>query len=138
MIEANEVADVLHVELPEFRHEITRHRQDWGDDPMLYLLAGALFRFVTELPGGRERVLRAQQVYVVTDKMLVEGSPSVRDCFAIEMIEPLISATSVGRYPSLELALGPAGRKKLERMREWWRVHGADVKAATRSWRGTT
>jgi hypothetical protein len=51
---------------------------------MLYLLVGALFRFVDELSPGRERVLRAQQAYAVTDRMLSKGSQSVQDCFSVE------------------------------------------------------
>jgi hypothetical protein len=94
---------------------------------MLYLLVGALFRFADELRPGSERVLRAQRVYAVTDRMLSEGSPSVQDCFAIEMIEPLTALTSGDRYPSLEAALGPTGKNELAKMREWWRCHGKDM-----------
>jgi hypothetical protein len=132
-IEQEVVAEILSAAFPEFGSEIAEHRKGWGNDPMLYLLVGALFRFVDELAPGRERVLRAQRVYALTDRMLSEGSPSVRDCFSIEMIEPLTAMTSSERYPSLEAALGPAGKNELAKMREWWRRHGKDMATHAKS-----
>jgi hypothetical protein len=67
VIEQEDVAEILNAAFPEFESEIAEHRKDWGNDPMLYLLVGALFRFADELPPGRERALRAQRVYAVTD-----------------------------------------------------------------------
>ncbi|HEY6326479.1 MAG TPA: hypothetical protein VIW73_08235 [Candidatus Cybelea sp.] len=125
VIEDAQVVSILEDAFSEFGDEIHEHRRDWGNEPMLYLLVGRLFEFANALPSGRDRTIRVQRVYAVTDRMLVEGTHSVRDCFAIEMIEPLIGDTSKERYPDFEAALGPAGRKELAGMREWDRRHGA-------------
>jgi hypothetical protein len=59
--------------------------------------------------------------------MLTEGSPSVRDCFAIEMIEPLSSDSEQTErsYPGVESVLGPLARKELAKMRGWGRRYTA-------------
>ena len=120
---------ILSEALPEFGDAIKEHVADWPDDPMLYLLIGPLFSYVAELRPSKERecLQFARRVYDLVDKMLLEGSPSVRDCFAIEMIEPLSGNAEVleQHYPGLESVLGPAGKRELARMREWWRRHEA-------------
>lgn len=122
-IEQDEVIPMLSETLPEFGDAIREHVADWPDDPMLYLLIGPLFRHVAELRPGkeRERLQFARRAYELVDKMLLEGSPSVHDCFAIEMIEPLSGDPEVVEqyYPGIESVLGPAGKKRLAKMREW-------------------
>jgi hypothetical protein len=124
-IEQIEVIPMLREALPEFGDAIREHIADWPDDPMLYLLVGPLFRHVAEARPGkeRERLQFARRVYELVDRMLSEGSPSVSNCFAIEMIEPLSGDPEEAErcYPGIESALGPAGKKELAKMREWWR-----------------
>lgn len=125
-IEQNEVIPMLREALPEFEYAIKEHVADWPDDPMLYLLIAPLFRHTAELRPGkeRERLQFARRAYELVDRMLSEGSPSVRDCFAIEMIEPLSGdppEVVEQYYPGLEGVLGPAGKKELATMREWGR-----------------
>lgn len=122
-VEADDVAAILSEALPEFAEAVEQHRKDWPDSPMLYLLIGPLFWRMVEMPDGPERRDFVRRVYTVTDAMLANGSPSVRDCFAIEMIEPLSSDSNEQRYPRLEAAVGPVGRKELENMREWARLY---------------
>ena len=124
-IEQNEVIPMLREALPEFRNVIREHVADWPDDPMLYSLVGSLRRHVAEVGPDKEceRLRFARRVYELVDRMLSEGSPSVSDCFAIEMIEPLSGDPEEAEryYPGIESVLGPAGKKKLAKMREWWR-----------------
>ncbi len=75
------------------------------------------------MPDGPERRDFARRVYAFTDTMLTAGSPYVRDCFAIEMIEPLSGDPNEEHYPGLEAAVGPAGHKELAFMREWARLY---------------
>lgn len=126
-IEAHKVAGILLRELPEFTEAVEEHRQDWGDDPMLYLLIGPLFTYVAKnrFASERERLMFATRAYAVTDKMLTDGTPSVRDCFSIQMIEPLSGDPKVGPdYTWLEGTLGPAARRDLAAKREWSRRYG--------------
>jgi hypothetical protein len=126
-IEQAGVIPILSEALPEFSDAIREHVADWPDDPMLYPLIGSLFQHVAELRPGkeRERLRFARRAYELVDKMLSEGSPSVRDCFAIEMIEPLSGDAEAIKqhYPGLESILGPVGKEELAKMREWWRQH---------------
>jgi hypothetical protein len=127
-IEAADVIPILREALPEFCHAIEEHVSEWPDAPMLYLLIGALFNCAANAfwAGEEEEQLSfARRAYQIVDKMLSEGSPSVRDCFAIEMIEPLSDEAKIVEqiYPGLESILGPAGKEELAKMREWWRQH---------------
>jgi hypothetical protein len=91
-IEQAEVITTLRETLPEFENAIKKHVADWDDEPaMLYILIGPLFDLVAAPRPGkeRERLQFARRVYELVDKMLLEGSPPVVDCFAIQMIEPL-------------------------------------------------
>jgi hypothetical protein len=118
-IEAQDVARLIREAFPELRTQVDRHTADWPDDPMIYLIVGTLFQWAADMPVGRERVLVASRMYALTEKMLGEGSEQVRDCFSIEMIEPLMSETSTAHYPNFEAALGSFGRRDLAAKREW-------------------
>jgi hypothetical protein len=135
-IEQDQVIAILGEALPEFQASIREHVADWPDDPMLYLLIGPLFRHVAELRPSkeRERLQFARRVYELVDKMLSEGSPEVRDCFAIEMIHPLSGDPNwvEQHYPGIESILGPAGKKELARTREWGRRYKAMNAAISR------
>jgi hypothetical protein len=135
-IEQDEVIPMLREVLPGFGDAIREHVADWPDDPMLYLLIGPLFDYVAAPQPGkeRERLQFARRAYELVDKMLLEGTPLVQDCFAIQMIEPLAGdAKTVGqRYPGIESVLGPAGKEELSNMREWGRRYRAMNKAITR------
>jgi hypothetical protein len=122
-IEAAEVATILSDALPEFREAIEEHRREWPGEPMLYSLVGLLFQSIMLITSDKERLAFARRVYEITDKMLVEGAPSVRACFSIEMIEPLWgdAKTTEQYYPGLEGVLGPAGKRDLAAKREWQR-----------------
>ena len=122
-IEAGDVAAILSEVLPEFRQAVEEHLNDWPDDPMLYPLVGGLFQRMVDMTDGPDRREFVRRVYVLTDTILANGSPSVRDCFAIEMIEPLSGDPNQQYYPGLEVAVGPVGRKELEYMREWARLY---------------
>ena len=122
-IEASDVAALLCMALPEFREAVEEHRNDWPDDPMLYLLVGALFQRMVDMPDGPERRDFVDRVYALTDEMLLHGSPSVRDCFSIEMIEPIANDPNQQYYPEHEAAVGATGRKDLAFKREWDRLY---------------
>ena len=127
-IEAAEVISILREALPEFSHAIEEHVVEWPDDRMLYSLIGVLFNCAANaFRAGeeQEQLSFARRAYQIVDKMLSEGSPLVRDCFAIEMIEPLSGDAELVEqyYPGLESILGPVGKEELAKMREWWRQH---------------
>ncbi|MGB8910394.1 MAG: hypothetical protein WCC84_16750 [Candidatus Cybelea sp.] len=128
-IEQSEVISMLGEALPEFGDAIREHIADWPDDPMLYILIGPLFDYVAAPRAGqeRERLQFARRAYEFVDKMLLEGTSSVQNCFAIQMIEPLAGdpKTVEQRYPGIESVLGPAGKKELSNMREWGRRYRA-------------
>ncbi len=124
MIEAVDVPGILVEILPEFRPTVEEHQKEWPDDPMLYLIVGALFRRMVDMSEGPERVDFVRRVYDLTEIMLAKGAQYVRDCFAIEMIEPLSGEHSEQTFPSLEIAIGKFGRKELAFMREWSRLYG--------------
>lgn len=90
----SQVDRILTEAVPDFAGEVLRHRSDHPDEPMLYLLAGRLFEFVTAgyrrpAPLPPERMAVARQIYDVVERLVVEGDTSVSDPFTIEMIEPL-------------------------------------------------
>src|ERR1700733_9695308 len=127
-IEVAEVIPILREALPEFSHAIEEHVVEWPDDPMLYSLIGVLFNCAAnafQAGEEQEQLSFARRAYQIVDKMLSEGSPLVRDCSAIEMIEPLSGDARIVEqyYPGLESVLGPVGKEELAKMREWWRQH---------------
>jgi hypothetical protein len=124
-ISPSDVDAILSDALPEFRRAVEDHRQQWRHEPMLYPLVADLFRFVDEMAPQRERLAFAKRAYEVTDRMLLHGEPSVRDCFSIEMIEPLWGdpQTTDERFPGLESVLGPAAQRDLAAKREWVKRH---------------
>jgi hypothetical protein len=129
MIEAVDVPGILIETLPEFRPSVEEHQREWPDDPMLYLIVGALFQRMVDMSEGSERLDFVRRVYTLTEIMLTNGAQCVRDCFAIELIEPLSGENSEQSFPGLEIAIGEAGRKELAFMREWARLYG-DMKIA--------
>lgn len=119
----NDVDGLLCKELPEFASSVKEHRADWPDEAMLYPLLSLLFDFAVReyniADGMRKEV--AQRAYAIVETALTEGSKPVRDCFAIQMLEPLIGDTNHESYPDLESVMGPASQRELRRMREWWK-----------------
>jgi hypothetical protein len=125
----DEIDDLLCEELPEFASAVREHRAEWPDQPGLYPLLGLLFDFVVNesnmVPDARKDV--AQRAYAVVEKALTAGDKRLRDCFAIEMIEPLIADPKHKVYPDFESVMGPASKRELHGMREWWkRKHALD------------
>jgi hypothetical protein len=133
MIDERQVDSILEKALPEFSDDLREHRENWPSDPMLYPLLGTLFNFIAPQP-GQTRLDVARRAYEVTEKMLVDGTESVRDCFAIEMIEPLAGDPDEieSFYPGLESLLGPAAQRELASMREWGRHYEGMASAMKR------
>ena len=104
--------------LPEFSSTVREHRSDYPDDPMLYLLLAPLFDFVVERFAGDPDV--AVRAYAVVEKIMEDGSPYVRDAFAIEMLEPLAQDNNHEFSPDLEPFMGPVTKKEFVAMRKWF------------------
>ena len=113
--------------LPELATVVREHREEWPDSGMLYSLVARLFDAVVEAghrddADARDLIRRA---YALTERMLVEGTPSVSDCFSIEMLEPLGNDPDHEQYPNLEFAMGPAALADLRSRFEWNRRYAA-------------
>lgn len=118
-IEAQDVPRLIKEAFPEFSSQVDQHIADWPDDPMIYLIVGSLFQFVADMPQGSDRISAASRMYALTEKMLEDGSKQVETCFAIEMIEPLVSTSHEEYYPNFEASLGVRGKRELAAWREW-------------------
>ena len=117
-IRVQDVDDLLSQALPEFAPAVREHRLEWGDEPMLYVLVGGLFNLLVDSskmaqPPGE----LARRAYEVVEKAMTEGTPDVKDLFAIEMIEPFWGDPHHEFYPNFESLMGPASLAKLEAMR---------------------
>jgi hypothetical protein len=123
MIKSEDLDDLLIRALPEFESSVRRHRADWPDEPMIYLLIGALFDFAVSsardewcVPDGAPLLSR---IYDVVERALSEGDASVHDCFAIEMIEPIARDEDHQNYPNLECFMGSLALEEVRLMRQW-------------------
>jgi len=121
--------------VPEFASVVREHREEWPDTGMLYALVPRLFDAVVE--AGRRDDADARSLlcraYALTERMLVEGTPSVRDCFSIEMIEPLWEDHDHEVYPNVEFALGPVALADLRSKIECGRRYAAMSDAIARA-----
>lgn len=130
-IEATNVSELLPEAIPEFTEAIEEHRRSYPDEPMLYVLVGDLFQSIVAMPPSLERADLIRRFYAFTEEMLVNGSGEVRDCFAIELIEPPTGGGSAYYFPGIEIRLGSAGQKELAGMNEWGRRYEAVTRAIT-------
>lgn len=127
-----DVDGLLNEHLPEFADEVRAHRSEWPDDPMLYPLIARLFDFVVEASVLRSKdVLR--RAFATVELAIVEGSSGVRDCFAIQMLEPVANDPKHERYPNFEPFLGPASTREIQQMRQWWQRQKALDEAVQRA-----
>ena len=129
-LDEGDIDDLLCKELPEFAAAVREHRAEWPDHPMLYPLLGILFDFVVNASKiTRERPMDlAQRAYGVVEKVLTSGNEGLRDCFVIQMLEPLANDPKYTFYPNLEHLMGPASRREIHAIRDWWkRQHALDA-----------
>ena len=120
-LEEPDVDDLLCKELPEFAPAVREHRAEWPDQPMLYSLLGSLFRFVVseaEATHGRPCDV-AYRAYRVVENVLESGNESLRDCFVIEMLEPIANDSDNTFYPNFEPLMGPLSTREVRDIREW-------------------
>jgi hypothetical protein len=113
--------------VPELAAVVRENREEWPDTSMLYGVVAQLFDLVVEAgrrddPEARDLVRRA---FALTERMLVEGTPPVSDCFTIQMLEPLGSDQHHEYYPDFEYAMGPATLADLWSRFEWGRRYDA-------------
>lgn len=122
-VEVGAVAGMIREALPEFASLVDEHIREFGEEPMLYSLASAIFTSLCSMQDEprRDRLLR--RAYALVDTMLADGSDSVQDCFAIEFIEPLAGTNSDRSHATVEAALGPAATRVLTSMRSWRREY---------------
>jgi hypothetical protein len=115
---------LLKTELPEFADTVRRHREEWPDLPMEYMLIGQLYNFAVNAlkcePNDVGREV-ARRVYAVVERALADGDESVQNCFSIEMIEPF----TITHDPTIESMMGPTTLQDLGVKREWSRRHKA-------------
>jgi hypothetical protein len=113
--------------VPELAAVVHEHREQWPDSGMLYSLVAQLFDLVVEAgqrddADGRDLVRRA---FALTERMLVEGTPPVSDCFSIQMLEPLMGDPHHEHFPNFEFAMGPVTLEDLRSKIEWLRRDAA-------------
>jgi hypothetical protein len=113
--------------VPELAAVVRENREAWPDTSMLYGVVGQLFEVVVEAgrrddADARDLVRRA---FAFTERMLIEGTPSVSDCFSIQILEPLGSDQDHEYYPDFEYAMGPATLADLRSRFEWGRRFAA-------------
>jgi hypothetical protein len=123
-----EVEVLLIKELPEFADVVREHQEYEPDGSMSYLLVGQLFDFVVDSFKSASIELAREighRTYSLVDRALTEGDEYIQTCFAIQMIEPVSTDEGHLHYPNLESLMGPAARRELAHMREWWRRYNA-------------
>lgn len=113
-----DVDELLLDAVPEFASAIREYRATWPDQPMLYPLIAQLFDFAVETMSESADV--AMRAYSVVENVMINGSKEVKNCFAIEMLEPLVGDSHHEFYPNLEAVMGPATKHELDGMRKWW------------------
>jgi hypothetical protein len=118
-IEEADVAAAIIKALPERAAIVSAHLAEWQDEPMPYLLLSDIFQMMSKIPRGPEQLDLIRRAYDLCDKALSDGSREVRDCFAIELIEPL----SFEPDETFLSALGPFGRLMHDEMLEWSRLY---------------
>jgi hypothetical protein len=118
-IEASDVAAAILKALPECTAIVDAHLEEWPGEPMLYLLLQEVSRMIFDPPESAEQLDVIRRAYDLCERALSEGSREVRDCFAIELLEPL-SGDPEGFFLA---ALGPIGRLMRDEMHEWDRLY---------------